>query len=258
MRIYGYADKKSVISEYQYHPNKIRNSHYTMNIPTHVAIILDGNRRWAREKGIPTLEGHRRGLNRVIEISKKARRLGIKILTVWVFSTENWDRSKAEVSYIMKLGERAVANYLKEALKEQVRIIHIGRKDRIPNNLRDKLREAEEKTKEFSKYYFCIALDYGGRDDVLHAAQQVQSSKFKVQSLTEGLFDKFLETKDLPQSDIDLVIRTGGEIRTSGFMIWQAAYAEYIFVKKYMPDFSPQDFEECINEYSRRQRRFGK
>src|SRR3989338_3658810 len=107
-----------------------------MTIPTHVAIILDGNRRWAREKGLPTFEGHRRGLNAVIEIGKRARKLGIKILTVWVFSTENWDRSKEEVGYIMKLGEIAVARYLKEALKEQVRIIHVGRKDRMPKNLR--------------------------------------------------------------------------------------------------------------------------
>ncbi|MBI4225831.1 di-trans,poly-cis-decaprenylcistransferase, partial [Candidatus Roizmanbacteria bacterium] len=132
------------------------------NIPKHVAIILDGNRRWARERGLPKFEGHRRGLNQVIEIGKKARELGIKILTVWVFSTENWDRSRKEVSYIMKLGERAVADYLKDALKEQVRIIHIGRKDRIPKNLRDKIKEAEEKTKKFSRYYFVIALDYGG------------------------------------------------------------------------------------------------
>ncbi|OGK23666.1 di-trans,poly-cis-decaprenylcistransferase [Candidatus Roizmanbacteria bacterium RIFCSPLOWO2_01_FULL_37_13] len=228
------------------------------NIPKHVAIILDGNRRWARERRLPTLEGHRRGLNAVIEISKKARQMGIKILTVWVFSTENWDRSKAEVSYIMKLGERAVANYLKEALKEQVRIIHIGRKDRIPNNLRDKLREAEEKTKKFSKYFFVIALDFGGRDDIIRAIKKIRNPQSVIKNLDEISFSQFLDTKKLPQSDIDLVIRTGGEIRTSGFMIWQAAYAEYIFVKKYMPDFTPEDFEECIKEYSQRQRRFGR
>ena len=153
------------------------------NIPKHVAIILDGNRRWARERRLPTLEGHRRGLNAVIEISKKARQMGIKILTVWVFSTENWDRSKAEVSYIMKLGERAVANYLKEALKEQVRIIHIGRKDRIPNNLRDKLREAEEKTKKFSKYFFVIALDFGGRDDIIRAIKKIRNPQSVIKQL---------------------------------------------------------------------------
>ncbi len=229
-----------------------------MIIPTHVAIILDGNRRWARERRLPTFEGHRRGLNRVIEIGKKARQLGIKILTVWVFSTENWDRTKEEVSYIMKLGESAVGKYLKEALKEQVRIIHIGRKDRIPKSLVDKIREAEEKTKKFSKYYFVIALDYGGRDDIIRAVCGIPNSQFPISKINEENLDKFLDTKSLPRSDVDLVIRTGGEIRTSGFMIWQAEYAEYIFVKKYMPDFSPQDFEECIKEYSLRQRRFGR
>ena len=241
---------------------------YGMNIPNHVAIILDGNRRWAREKGLPTFEGHRRGLNQVIKIGKKARQLGIKILTVWAFSTENWDRTVEEKAYLMKLFEHTIKLYLKKALNEQIRIIHLGRKDRISKRLKEKIVEAEKKTKKFSKYYFCIALDYGGRDDVLRAAQQVQSSKFppslklrrtsKIQSLTEEKFNKYLDTKDLPQSDIDLVIRTGGEIRTSGFMIWQAAYAEYIFVKKYMPDFTPEDFEKCIKEYSIRQRRFGK
>src|SRR3989338_3178707 len=113
----------------------MKNETLKRNIPKHVAIILDGNRRWARARGLPTLEGHRRGLNAVIEIGKKARKLGIKILTVWVFSTENWDRTKQEVSYIMKLGKRAADSYLKEALKEQVRIIHLGRKDRIPTNI---------------------------------------------------------------------------------------------------------------------------
>lgn len=229
-----------------------------MNIPKHVAIILDGNRRWAKERGLPTFEGHRRGFNRVIELGKKARNLGIKIFTAWAFSTENWDRTEEEKRYLMKLYELGVEKNLKEALKNQIRIIHLGRKDRIPTILREKITKAEEKTEKFSKYYFCIALDYGGRDDVLRAAQKVQSSKFNVQRLTEKTFNSFLDTKDLPQSDVDLIIRTGGDIRTSGFMIWQAAYAEYIFVKKYLPDFTPKDFEECIKEYQRRQRRFGK
>lgn len=237
-----------------------------MNIPTHVAIILDGNRRWAREKGLPAFEGHRRGLNQVIEIGKKARQLGIKILTVWAFSTENWDRTVEEKAYLMKLFKHSVEKYLKEALKEQIRIIHLGRKDRISRRLKDEIAEAEEKTKKFSKYYFCIALDYGGRDDIIRAIQKIRNpksldfaqDKSDIRNLTPEILNEYLDTKDLPQLDIDLVIRTGGEIRTSGFMIWQAAYAEYIFVKKYLPDFTPKDFEECIAEYSQRQRRFGK
>jgi undecaprenyl diphosphate synthase len=236
-----------------------------MNIPTHVAIIPDGNRRWAKEQGLPTFEGHRRGFNVLIEIGKKARELGIKILTFWAFSTENWWRSKEEVNYLMKLYEKAIDKNLKEAFKDKVRIIHIGRKDRIPKTLKEKIANAEEKTKKFNKYYLVIALDYGGRDEVLRAAQKVQSSylpagtaKFKVQSLTDNIFESFLDTKDLPKPEVDLLIRTSGEQRTSGFMMWQAAYAEHIFVKKYLPNFTPTDFEDCIKEYSKRQRRFGR
>ncbi len=229
-----------------------------MNIPKHVAIILDGNRRWAKEKKLPTLEGHRQGFNRVIAISKKARDLGIKTLTVWAFSTENWDRTKEEKLYLMKLYELAFTKHLVEALKNQIRIIHLGRKDRIPERLKKIIINAEEKTKNFDRYYFCIGIDYGGRDEVLRATQQVQSSKFKVQCLNEKNFNQFLDTKDLPYPNLDLVIRTGGEMRTSGFMAWQAAYAEWIFVKKYLPDFSPDDFAQCIDEFSQRHRRFGR
>ena len=229
-----------------------------MIIPTHVAIIPDGNRRWAKEKGLPTFEGHRRGFNAVVKIGEKARKLGIKVVTVWFFSTENFERSEEEKKYLWKLFEEGIKSNLNTALKEQIRIIHIGKKDRIPKKLKDKIIEVEKKTKDFDKYYLVIALDYGGKDDVLRAVQQIKNSKLKIQNLTEKIFTNYLDTKVLPYPDVDLVIRTGGETRTSGFMIWQAAYAEYIFVKKYLPDFTPEDFEECINEYSKRQRRFGK
>ncbi|MBI4008682.1 di-trans,poly-cis-decaprenylcistransferase [Candidatus Roizmanbacteria bacterium] len=242
-----------------------------MAVPKHVAIILDGNRRWAREKGLPTFEGHRRGFNAVVKIGEKARELGIKIVTLWFFSTENFDRSEEEKGYLWKLFEEGIKSNLKTALKEQIRIIHIGRKDRIPKRLKDKIIEVEKKTKDFNKYYLVIALDYGGKDDILRGINKFRENfKFQISrqsrgssktanfKLNEQIFSQFLDTKDLPQSDVDLVIRTGGEVRTSGFMIWQAAYAEYIFVKKYLPDFTPQDFENCIKEYQRRQRRFGK
>lgn len=232
-----------------------------MNIPTHVAIILDGNRRWAKEKRLPTFEGHRRGFEKTVEIGKKARELGIKILTFWGFSTENWDRSKEEVNYLMNLYETWIDRNLKVAIKEQICIIHLGRKDRFRESLRKKIIVAEEKTKKFSKYYLCIALDYGGRDEVLRVAQQISSfvkTTEDKQNLTEKIFESFLDTKNLPQQNVDLIIRTGGEQRMSGFMMWQGAYAEYIFVDKYLPNFTPDDFEKCINEYSKRQRRFGK
>lgn len=229
-----------------------------MNIPNHVAIILDGNRRWAKEHGLPAFEGHRRGLDNLIEVGKKARKMGIKTLTYWGFSTENWSRSQKEVNYLMKLYEVAIDKNLEMALKEKIKIIHLGRKDRLHKILVKKIIYAEEKTKIFTKHNLCIALDYGGRDEVLRAAQQAQMSDVKCQNLTEKIFEHFLDTKNLPQQDVDLIIRTSGEQRMSGFMMWQGAYAEYIFVKKYFPDFTPDDFKKCIKEYNLRNRRFGR
>jgi len=230
----------------------------SLEIPKHVVIIPDGNRRWAKEKGLPTFEGHRRGFELTTKLVKKAKSLGIKILTIWGFSTENWNRSKKEVGYLMKLYETMIDQNLKQALKEETRIIHIGRKNRFGDVLRNKIIRAEDKTKNFSKHYLVIALDYGGRDEMLRVINKIKDQKSKIKNINEMNINNFLDTKDLPYPDPDLIIRTSGEQRTSGFMIWQATYAEYIFVKEYFPDFSPQLFERCIREYSQRQRRFGK
>ncbi len=225
---------------------------------THLAIIPDGNRRWAQKRGLPTFEGHRRGFERIKELGKKAREMGIKIFTVWAFSTENWARSKKEIHYLMGIYKQWIDENLKQAIKDKIHIVHLGRKDRIPSVLKKKIVEAEEKTKRFNAHYFVIALDYGGRDEVLRATQQVQSSKFKVQNLTEETFTQFLDTRDLPYPYPDLVIRTSGEIRMSGFMPWQAAYSEWIFYPKYLPDFTANDLEHCIKQFEDRKRRFGK
>ncbi len=229
-----------------------------MNIPNHVAIIPDGNRRWAKEKGLVTLEGHKKGYQRAIEIGKRARKMGIKVMTFWAFSTENWERTKKEVSYLMNIYKLLVDQYLKEALKEEIKIIHLGRKDRINKTLRKKISDAEEKTKHFNKYYLAIALDYGGRDEVLRAAEKIRNSKFEIRNLTEQSFAQLLDTKDLPYPNPDLIIRPGGESRLSGFMLWQSQYSEFVFIKKNFPDFTPDDFEACIKEYMDRQRRFGR
>ena len=221
------------------------------NIPKHVAIIPDGNRRWARDHGLPSFEGHLKGFNALIKIGKKAREMGIKILTVWVFSTENWKRSPEEVSYLMNLYQTMLNKYLKDALKEKIRIIHLGRKDRINKTLKKKIIDIEEKTKNFNKYYLGIALDYGGRDEIVRAIK-------KSSDLSEDNFNQFLDTKDLPYPCPDLLIRTSGEMRLSGFMSWHTAYSELFFSPKYLPDFTPRDLEEAIKEFSKRQRRFGK
>lgn len=222
----------------------------------HVAIIPDGNRRWAKQKGLPTIEGHRRGFEMIQKLAKYLRSIEVRILTVWAFSTENWTREKAEVDYLMGIYERWLDIDLKTALKEEIRIIHLGRKDRLKESLRKKLDEAEEKTKHFTKFYLGVALDYGGRDELLRATQKVLNSQFDVHS--EDDLKQFLDTKDFPHPDPDLIIRTSGEQRTSGFMSWQSAYSEYMFPPIHLPDFTVEELKKCIEEYQQRQRRFGK
>lgn len=228
------------------------------NFPRHIAIIPDGNRRWARERNLPTFFGYKKGFDQSIEISKKARKLGIKVLTFWAFSTENWQRPKEEISYLMKLYSQMIDKNLKMALEESIRIIHLGRKDRITKDLAEKIIQAEKKTINFDKHFLAIALDYGGKDELLRAIQRFKNSKSKPKSLDEENFNQFLDTKDLPYPNPDLIIRTSGEMRTSGFMLWQSAYSEWIFFPKYFPDFTSQDLEECVGEYTKRQRRFGR
>lgn len=228
-----------------------------MKVPVHVAIIPDGNRRWAKNRGLPTLEGHRKGAETAKKLSKKAKALGIKIVTIWVFSTENWKRTVEETGYLMGLFDTFIDRERKEALKEKTRIIHIGRKDRIPESLRKKIIRAEEETKHFTDYYFVVALDYGGRDEILRAVSQMANDKHQMSNLQEKDLSKFLDTKNLPQPEPDMIIRTSGEERLSGFMTWQSAYSEYYFSPLMFPDFGPEELEKAIREYGERKRRFG-
>jgi undecaprenyl diphosphate synthase len=220
-------------------------------IPKHIAIIADGNRRWAKERNLPTFEGHRKGFENIKALSKKAKQLGVKVITFWVFSTENWKRAEEEVGYLMKLAVRVIDTQIKEAVEEETRIVHIGRKDRLPALLRKKIENAEEKTKGFSHYYFVIALDYGGHDEIERAIKKMKDVK------TEKIED-YLDTHTLPYPNPDLIIRTSGEERLSGFMTWQSAYSEYFFSELYFPDFGPDALENAIVKYGERKRRFGK
>ena len=229
-----------------------------MNTPTHIAIIPDGNRRWAKEHNLPTLAGHKKGFEVAVKIGRKIRSMGINTLTMWAFSTENWNRTPTEVSYLMKMYEIFVERNLKEALKEKIRIIHIGRKDRIPKSLLEKLKKSEEQTKNFNNYILNIAIDYGGRNEIIRAIKKITNHKSQITNLSEDNFNEFLDTANQPYPNPDLIIRTGGEQRTSGLMIWQAAYAEYIFLQKHFPDLKDEDIESAVEEYSQRQRRFGK
>lgn len=222
----------------------------------HIGFIPDGNRRWARARNLPTLEGHRRGFAALEKVAKRIRARKIHTFTVWAFSTENWNREKAEVEYLMKLYERWLKVNTKVAIKDKVRIQYIGRRDRIPSGLLKAVDDAEEKTKQFTDYTLGFAVDYGGRDEIVRAARRIIDSGKTIES--ESDFSAFLDTGKFKYPNPDMVIRTSGEKRTSGFMTWEAAYAEWFFHDKFLPDFTVADLDKCIEEYGHRQRRFGK
>lgn len=228
------------------------------NIPKHVAIILDGNRRWARERGLPTIVGHKKAVETSKKIIRYLRKQGVHTVTLWAFSTENWDRTKEEIGYLMILFEKAVEDNLREAEADEIRIVHIGRKDRLPTNLLKKIAVAEERTKMFTKHILNIALDYGGRDEILRAAKKITAKQKINGNLNNDMFLHNLDTNGQPYPEPDVIIRTGGEQRLSGFMLWQAAYSELFFVKKGFPAFTTNDVDMILGEFKTRQRRFGK
>jgi undecaprenyl diphosphate synthase len=226
-------------------------------IPDHIAIIPDGNRRWARARGLHTLQGHKKGFDRAVEIAKAARSWGVHTMTLWGFSTENWDRKKKEINYLMKLYEKLIDDYLREAKKEKVRIVHLGRKDRLPKVLLKKIVQAEEETKDSNKHIMNIALDYGGHNDIIRAIQGMIRDKVEAENVDKKLIEKYLDTKGQPYPYVDLMIRTSGEQRTSGFLLWQSEYNEFYWENDHFPDFTPEKLKEAILDYSRRRRRFG-
>lgn len=226
-------------------------------VPNHIAIIPDGNRRWARARGFHTLQGHKVGFERAVELARAAREMGIHTVTLWGFSTENWDRTPGEVSYLMKLYSKLVDDYLKEAHKDNVRIIHIGRKDRIPGFLMRKITKAEEETKENSRYTANLAIDYGGHDDIVRAVKHMIEDEVSAEKVDKKLFENYLDTRDQPFPYVDLLVRTSGEQRTSGLLLWQMEYAEMYWEESHFPDFTVEKLREAILDYSRRRRRFG-
>jgi len=222
----------------------------------HIALIPDGNRRFAHAHNLPTFEGHRQGFEVVKKLGEHIRKLGIPVFTVWAFSTENWKRDKDEVRHLMDIFERWFGEYLETAKKQHIRIVHIGRRDRIPPSLRLQIEHCQEQTKQFCDHTLIVALDYGGQDEVLRAAKKMENGGQKIEDLND--FSSLLDTNGLKYPNPDLVIRTSGEQRTSGFMIWQAAYAEWIFRPQHLPAFTTGDLDACIEEYVQRGRRFGK
>ncbi|MDP2735593.1 MAG: polyprenyl diphosphate synthase, partial [bacterium] len=221
----------------------------------------DGNRRWAKERGLDTLEGHREGYERLIELVDWCQARGVKALTAFGFSTENWNRTEREVSYLMKLLETGLVSQLKkygkgEGKERGVRVRIIGQKERLPQSLQTAIAKVEEATKGNDKFSLTLAVSYGGRWDIIQAARQLAKEGIGAEDITEEALAGKLSTAGLP--DPDLVIRAGGEQRFSNFLLWQSAYAELYFYPKYWPDFTEGDLDVALAEFARRQRRFGK
>ena len=225
-------------------------------VPNHVAIILDGNRRWARARGLEPWKGHAAGYEAVKKLSRASRDLGVHTFTVWAFSTENWERPEVEVKEIMKLLRHGLDEMEPDLHKEHVRLVHLGRKDRLPKDVMEHLARLERETKKYGEeHVFNMALDYGGHDEIVRAINKV--IKNKKTEVTAKDFEKYLDTADQLYPYVDLFIRTSGEQRTSGLLPWQLDYAEYYFVQDHLPDFSPEMLREAVLDFSRRRRRFG-
>lgn len=226
-------------------------------IPYHIALFPDGNRRWAREEGLPTQKGHWQGYKNLLKFCRWCQKRGVKILTTFGFSTENWKRSKREVNYLMKLFEKILSNkkHLKDFQKKEIRIKIIGQKERLPKSLQKIISNVENLTKNNKKFHLNLAVSYGGRWDITQAVQKIVRKKTPASKITENLITEHLSTAGL--SEPDLIIRAGGEKRLSNFVIWLGAYSELYFPQKYWPAFTEKDLDQAIKEYNHRQRRFG-
>ena len=230
-----------------------------MKVPNHIAIILDGNGRWAKAKGMPRGYGHIKGCANLETICDDIKDLGVKYLTVYAFSTENWKRSREEVEGLMKLFRSYLKKCMKSAEKNHMRVKIIGDPSAFAPDIQDKIRQLEEFSKDYDELYFQIALNYGSRDEMVramrHMAQDCKDGAFDPEEITEEKFASYLDTKDLP--DPDLMIRTSGEQRLSNWMLWQLAYAEFYFTDVLWPDFDKEELIRAVEYYNTRDRRFG-
>jgi undecaprenyl diphosphate synthase len=225
------------------------------NVPTHVAIIMDGNGRWALERGLPRLSGHRAGTENLREVIEACAEFGIKYLTIYAFSTENWKRPSDEVQGLMKIFQTMLDRELMNLHENGVQLRHIGRLDRIEPELKKKVREAIDLTKDNDTLILNVAFNYGGRDEIIHAVKKLLTDEHKSDELDEELFSSYLYTSESP--DPDLIIRTSGEFRCSNFLIWQGAYSEWYFTETFWPDFNREELHQALQEYNQRERRYG-
>ena len=223
--------------------------------PNHVAIIMDGNGRWAQRQGLPRLAGHRAGTENVRRVLEAFGRAGVRYVTLFAFSTENWGRPEGEVSGLLELLASVIDDQVRDLHASNIRIRHLGTPDHLPGGLADAVREAVERTRDNTGLTLCVAFDYGGRQEIVEAVRRVMGAGLPAEDVDEDSLRSFLYLPDVP--DPDLVIRTGGEQRLSNFLIWQAAYSEYYQTPALWPDFDDAEVERALEEYRRRQRRFG-
>lgn len=230
------------------------------NVPNHIAIILDGNRRWAKKRCLPTLQGHTEGAKNLEKIAIHCDKLGVKYLTVYAFSTENWNRTKEEVSYLMKLFSKYIKSFDRKFKKSNAKIKLVGDINGLPKDLQEGVREIEEKTKNNSGILINLCINYGGRDEIVNAtkiiSEKVKEGEINISDINEEMFSKYLRTGDTPAPD--LFIRPGGEIRLSGFLLWQASYSELYFSEVLWPDFKEEELDKAIEVFNKRKRNFGK
>ena len=222
----------------------------------HLAIIMDGNRRWAKNNGLASLVGHRKGYEKMKEVADWCIEAGIKVLTVYAFSTENWNRSEHEVKYLMDLFRLVLKNDLEKLAKQGIRVNVIGQKERLDSDIQDLIAKAENKTKNNQRLIFNLAISYGGRPEIIQVVKKIVDQKIEPEKINEQLVNKLLWTAGLP--DPDLIIRTSGEHQLSNFLTWQSAYSELLFIDRYWPDFSQVDLQQAIDVFNNRQRRYGK
>ena len=230
-----------------------------LNMPKHIAIIMDGNRRWAKNKNLPVKLGHKQGAETLKKIVRHANKIGLEYITVYAFSTENWKRSEEEVSSLMSLLEKYLDDFAKEADTENIVIRVLGNLSQLSKSLQESIKRTIKRTENNTGTIFNIALNYGGRDEIVNGvkkiAEQVKSGKMHIEEITEETISNSLYTKNIP--DPDLLIRTSGELRLSGFLPWQSVYSEFLFLDKLWPDFSSQDLDEAIKVFNNRNRKFG-
>lgn len=227
-------------------------------IPSHIAMILDGNRRWARARGLEPWKGHLYGYKAVDKIAEASRDLGVHTFTVWAFSTENWERPQREIDAIMDIFRKGLREKEKVFHKDRVALVHLGRKDRLPEDIRREFTRIEAETAKYStNHVFNLAVDYGGHDEILRAVKRIVKDGILEESINEKTFETYLDTYNQPYPNPDLFIRTSGEQRTSGLLPWQMGYTEFYFEQEHLPDFTPEKLKVAILDYSRRRRRFG-